>query len=1458
MPRDDDESLGDQQTYEGGAQPADSRRTLEQNLEVFAQTLVPEHQDLNQTLAETSLKPATGREKSGPFSPSQSGSARLRSIQPGETRVDSKGVTSADESSDSSLDYVTLDKLGEGGMGTVHLARQVALGREVALKQIHQRSSRKQSVRDEFLTEAVLTGKLEHPNIVPIYEVGESTGGELFYSMKNVKGRAWDETIDRLTLDQNLEILIDVCDAIAFAHAEGVIHRDLKPQNIMTGGFGEVLVLDWGLAVLTEPGEEVNASAGGTPSYMAPEMINPPFLVGPRSDVYLLGAILFRFLTGKAPHAGKSARSALEAVSKNEILTPDADRMQELDPTGELLSVALKAMETAPEDRYQTVGDFQHSIREFEAHQESLTLAARAEEALDAAEQSGNYTEYSEAVFGFGQAVQLWSGNALAVEGIERSRQAYALCAEQKEDYELGLSLLDESVSEHGDAIRRLTTARDERNARQGRLRRLKQGLSAAAVLIVVIVAGAAWSINEARLEAERQEQVAVKQKGVAEQNATEAEKQKGIAEQNATEAVKQKGLVEKQKLIAEQNAADALKQKGIAETKTASAIASQEKTEAILARSNHFLAQARWDNNRAVAARELLQRVPQQHRNIEWYLARRQFEGSDVTLYGHTHNVNSVSFSPDGKRIASGSWDNTIRLWDASTGEELHTLKGHTRGVTSVSFSPDGKHIASGSFDKTIRLWDASTGEELHTLKGHRGVVHSVSFSPDGTRVASGSSVIVELQDASGAVTSSRNESAGTIRLWNASTGEELHALKGHTGEVRSVSFSPDGKRIASGSFDKTIRLWNASTGEELHTLKGHTHWVFSVSFSPDGTRIASGSNDRTIRLWDASTGEELHTLKGHTNGGSSVIFSPDGKRIASGSHDKTIRLWDASTGEELHALKGHTDDVNSVSFSPDGTRIASGSRDKTIQLWDASTGEELHTLKGHTDYVRSVSFSPDGKRIASGSRDQTIRLWDVATGEELHTLKGHTGDVHSVSFSPDGKRIASGGYDRTIRLWDASTGEELHTLKGHAGYVHSVSFSPDGKRIASGSADGTIRLWDASTGEELHTHKVSTGWVYSVSFSPDGKRIASGSGDKTIRLWDASTGEELRTLKGHTRGVKSVSFSPDGNRIASVSADGTIRLWDASTGEELHALKGHTGEVFSVSFSPDGTRIASGSVDHTIRLWDAATGEEIHTLKGHTQPVLSVSFSPDGTRIASGSVDHTIRLWNASTGKELHALKGHTNQVLSVSFNPDDTRLLSQDQQGQKLIWDLNTGAVLPDANVDEFPAGNDSSRTRDGRWLAIPSADDVLLVDLAYKQTPRERQRREALASPKPRWHSKQFQAAQSEKQWYPAVFHAAWSLKIKPSDAALHDDLQEALRQLQAAHNGQTPPPPTGRRLRDAETTARFRPASRSKQLKPVFSRLRPQPASGLRRQPELCQQAAEVTAQDGVAVGTVSG
>ncbi|KAJ7091064.1 WD40-repeat-containing domain protein [Mycena epipterygia] len=484
--------------------------------------------------------------------------------------------------------------------------------------------------------------------------------------------------------------------------------------------------------------------------------------------------------------------------------------------------------------------------------------------------------------------------------------------------------------------------------------------------------------------------------------------------------------------------------------------------------------------------------------------------------LLGHKFSVTSVGFSPNGLHIISGSDDSTVRIWNVLTGEQLHELEGHKHSVSSVSFSPDGLCAISGSStssmnrpgssENTVHIWDVSTGEQLYKLEGHKNDVTSVSFSPDGLRAMSGSH-------------------DNTVRIWDVSTGEQLHEPEDDMDWVTSANFLPDGLHAISGSQNNTVRIWDVSTGQQLHKLVGQEN-MSSISFSPDGLHIISGSYDKTVRIWDVFTGEQLHKLEGHEDWVRSVSFSHDGSRAISGSEDNTVRIWDVSTGKQLHKLVGHMHFVISVSFSPDGLRAISGSIEKTVRIWDVPTGEQLHKLEGHEHCVTSVSFSPDGLRAISGSHDNTVRIWDVLAGKQLHKLDSHEGWVRSVAFSPDGLHIISGSADTTVRIWDMSTGEQLHKLEGHKDQVTSVSFSPDGLQIISGSIDKAVRIWKLSLLDTSTTewHVSSSGWIMNSSnqrclwLSPEIRGVLQtpqcliipGQGSATVSIANTRVGPE------------------------------------------------------------------------------------------------------------------------------------------------------------------------------------------------------------------------------------------------------------------------------------------------------------------------------------------------------------
>ncbi len=455
---------------------------------------------------------------------------------------------------------------------------------------------------------------------------------------------------------------------------------------------------------------------------------------------------------------------------------------------------------------------------------------------------------------------------------------------------------------------------------------------------------------------------------------------------------------------------------------------------------------------------------------------------------------VISAVYSPDGKKILSASWDNTIKEWDADKGQCLKTLVGHEDWVESAVYSPDGKKILSSSNDKTIKEWDAGTEECVKTLEGHSSGVVIALYSPNGEKILSAS------ED-------------NTIKEWDADTGQCLKTLAGHDDWVNSAVYSPDGKKILSASHDQTIKEWDASTGECLKTLADHDDWVNSAVYSADGKKILSASEDKTIKEWEAATGKCVKTLEGHSSGVVIAVYSADGKKILSASYDNTIRQWDAGTGRCVKTLAGHSSYVYSAVYSPDGKKILSASDDQTIRQWDAGTGQCVGILAGQSHWVNSAMYSPDGKKILSASDDNTIKEWDVATGQCVKTLAGHTSTVWSALYSGDGKKILSASNDQTIKEWDAGTGECVKTLTGHSWGVRSAVYSADGKKILSASGDCTIKEWDAGTGECVGTLVGHTKKVEIAVYSADGGKIFSASRDNTIKEWDAAIGQCLKT---------------------------------------------------------------------------------------------------------------------------------------------------------------------------------------------------------------------------------------------------------------------------------------------------------------------------------------------------------
>jgi len=1014
-------------------------------------------------------------------------------------------------------EFELLEEVARGGMGIVYRARQIHINRLVAVKVLVAGVFAAPDFVARFRTEAEAVASLHHPNIVPIYEVGECEG-QPFFSMRFLEGGSLSERISdlksRFSQREATELMSKLARAVHFAHQRGILHRDIKPGNVLLDAKGEPYLTDFGLAKLVEKESALTRTMGmlGTPSYMSPEQARGQAKeLTTAVDVYGLGAVFHELLTGQPPFAGGTTMDTVRQVLETEPRRPSAVRPG---IARDLETICLKCLEKEPARRYHSAESLADDLDRWQRHEPIL-----------ARPQSGLYV--------LGKLVRRNRGGTAALGAI------------------LFLLVAGLVFGWWQAGVQRMLREKAESNERTAR------------------VAQADAALQQKRAEAERQrateqltraEWLLYASKLMLAQNDFEAGNG-GLAAHYLSEC--QEKLRGWEWRYLSNRISAKLTLTGHARAVSSAAFSADDRR---IVTASYDRTAKLWD---ATTGLELL--TIKGHKGDIYCVGfspdgRRVVTGAGMAeagiapgeakvwdaasgrqifdLKGHNYSVWSVAFSPDGRRIATAASERTykageVKVWDAGTGQELLTLPCHEY-VDCVAFSPDGERIVTGDYRAEVKVWDAATGKGLLSLKGHSQLISSVAFSPDGTRI----------------VSSSWDK---TAKVWDVETGREIFTLKGHDDVVTSAAFSPGGTRIATSSWDQTTKVWDARKGHEVFTLKGHADKVFCATYSHDGKRIVTASIDRTAKVWNAESGQEIPTLRGHADSVSSIAFSPDNKRMVTGSTDGTAKVWDTETWREILTIgiRGYWNKVGiwSVAFSPDSKRIVTGSHDKSAKVWDAETGQRLLVLP-HADGVSAVAFSPDGLRLltaiggwgVSPDKPSDVKVWDAVTGKAILTVS-HPRFVWSAAFSPDGKRILTGTSDGIARLWDARTGEELIVLKGHSGIVHAVAFSPSGKFIATGSGDSSAKLWDAATGKELRTLKGHTARIESIVFSPDGKRIVTGSADRTAKIWDTGSGQEVFVLKGHSEKVWGIAFSPDGQQIVTGAAGpNETKVWSAA----------------------------------------------------------------------------------------------------------------------------------------------------------------------------------------------------------------------------------------------------------------------------------------------------------------------
>lgn len=1127
-------------------------------------------------------------------------------------------------------DYELISEIARGGMGVVYRAKQTSLNRIVALKMILAGQLAGEEEVQRFHAEAEAAANLDHPGIVPIYEVGE-VEGQHYFSMGYVDGSSLSELIAEKPLEPGdaAELTLKVANAIAYAHEQGVIHRDLKPANVLvqhptgngpssTASRSAVApshsdisgwsprVTDFGLAKQVQGDDQLTASGQilGTPSYMPPEQAaGKTDAIDHRADIYSLGGILYALITGRPPFQAANQLDTLMQVLEKDPVPP-----RQLDPQlpRDIETIALKALEKDPKRRYQTAAEFAEDLARF---LNGEPIKARSITSVERAWR--------------------WAKRKPVIAGL---------------------------------------------------------GALAASLLLIVSIGGPVAAVTQANLRgiAEQRKEQAVEAKIAAQQAAEKetAAKQQAIAANDALSEEKEKAertLYARTISLAYQawqddnvsHAEDLLNQ--------ANHLYRDWEWDFInkLCHSEHktlrghtgipFKMRLSKDGKRMVSIGRV-HGVPAGVIDVSVLLWDVETGNAIKKL-----PYRGFAISPDAKYAAVEKVsDGPVVILDVQSGQDVISLQSHQGGTAWANFNSDGTRLVTTGPDKTIRIFDTASGDEvLQIVDEARRLVHDVNFSPDDKllvwktfdgfiqiRDAKTGDKVIDIEDriyrndAVGVAISPDNQilaasSNGPINFFDLNTGEKIASLFGHRSSVLDLCFSPDGKRLASCGVDGTVRVWNVAERRESFRFRGHkfgtVYGVWEVTYSNDGNWILSGGSDATIKIWPADGGDGFVREQALANADDVDIVE--------------AALVYPEPSQEKDWLVGNTDYVESVVFSPDGKLAATACKDDSVRIFDTQTRELIHELHGHQQDVAAVAFSPDGKLLASGeggindNRNGKIFLWDLATQEKIAELHGHGGPIADLMFDPTGQIVYSAAGSQTVshrgEVFAWKIEEEATEFRYEdIGGVTDMALSPDGTMLAIASYTQPIHLIDTGDGTLIKKIGTANQICTAVEFSPDGKRLAVGTNQWGVGVWDLNTGQPMWEQFKHSGAVFGVAFASSGKRIVSVAIDTSTRIWDAESGDMLVALRGDSMQLFGVSVSPDGNTIACyGEAPYvTIRDLDAKT--KSLTTKASAEQ-WAVIYQDDFDRDELGQ-QYTIA--NGSWTIEDGAAKGTLNLMPSI----------------------------------------------------------------------------------------------------------------------------------------------------------------------------------------------------------------